>query len=77
MQYVMECILQQSKLEECNKENEELSRDLDGLQKAKTAIEEELYKTEVERDSALKTARELEVKLATETVRILQGPFSQ
>ena len=62
----------QSKLEECEKEKEELSRDLGGLQKAKTVVEEELHKVETERDSAQKTARELETKLSTETVRILQ-----
>ena len=73
MQYVMECILQQSKLEECNKKNEELSRDLDGLQKAKTVVGEELHKVKTERDSALETARELKAKLATKTVRKLQS----
>ena len=72
LQYVMEFILQQSKLKKCEEENEELSRNLHGLQKAETVVGEELHKAETERDSALKTARELEGKLSTKTVRILQ-----
>ena len=72
MQYVIEFILQQSKLEKCEKENEELLQNLDDLQKAKTFVGEELHKVETERDSALETAQELEAKLSTETVRILQ-----